>query len=360
MSLMQVIKFDGPAHVLVWKYPKEDISLGSQLVVGPSQEAVFVERGEICDVFSSGTYTLETDNLPLLGKMVNLPFGGRSPFPAEVFFVNRLNILDIKWGTPVPIQIKDPVYQVIIPLRAFGQYGVEVEDSALFLRRLVGTTHTYTTDDLVPYFRGLVGSRITDELASCLPESGMSFLEANAHISELSQRIARQVEPVFSGYGVKLVNFCINSINAPENDPSVRQLRAVLNKKYEMEALQYNYQQGRTYDILEQSAVHSGGDGGAAGVYVGAALGGVMSDLVRQSMQPKGTPEADTEPPHFCRHCGGRLREDAVFCPQCGRRVAEAPGPRCPACGAACRDEDQFCARCGQRLLQGGQDAGKR
>ena len=154
MAFFQVIKFDGPQDALVWKHPKENMNSGSQLVVGPAQTAVFVREGQICDLFESGTYMLDTNNLPILSALVNLPFGGRSPFTAEVFYVNQRSILDIKWGTPVPIQLKDPLYQVIIPLRAFGQYGVSVQDPGLFVEKLVGTSHAYTTDDLIRYFRG--------------------------------------------------------------------------------------------------------------------------------------------------------------------------------------------------------------
>lgn len=259
MAIFQVIKFDGPQEALVWKHPKENITSGSQLVVGPAQTAVFVREGQICDLFESGTYTLDTYNLPILSALVNLPFGGRSPFAAEVFYVNQRSILDIKWGTQVPIQLKDPVYQVIIPLRAFGQYGVSVQDPALFMEKLVGTAHAYTTDDLVRYFRGLVGSRVTDGLSTALTEEGISFVEASARIAELSERIAQRLQDFFAAYGIRLVNFFINSINAPENDPTVQRLKAVLSERQKMDALNYNYQQAQTYNILGRAADQLGG-----------------------------------------------------------------------------------------------------
>lgn len=346
MALFQVIRFDGPSEALVWKYPKENMNSGSQLVVGPAQTAIFVKGGRIYDLFESGTYTLDTNNLPLLNTLINLPFGSRSPFTAEVFYVNRRSILDIKWGTQVPIQLKDPVYQVIIPLRAFGQYGVSVEDPGLFLEKLVGTSEAYTTDDLVRYFRGLVGSRVTDELAGAITDEGMSFVEASARIAQLSQRIAGRLQDFFNNYGIRLVSFFISSINAPEDDPTVRRLKASLSSRQEMDALNYNYHQARTYDVLGRAADQLGGDGGMAGVGVGAAMGAAMAELVRQNL---GTvPTTQPEAASYCVGCGAPLPLGAAFCPKCGQAVRMAQ--RCNACGAPCQPGDRFCARCGKAL----------
>ena len=346
MALFQVIRFDGPSEALVWKYPKENMNSGSQLVVGPAQTAIFVKGGRIYDLFESGTYTLDTDNLPLLNTLINLPFGSRSPFTAEVFYVNRRSILDIKWGTQVPIQLKDPVYQVIIPLRAFGQYGVSVEDPGLFLEKLVGTSEAYTTDDLVRYFRGLVGSRVTDELAGAITDEGMSFVEASARIAQLSQRIAGRLQDFFNDYGIRLVSFFISSINAPEDDPTVRRLKAALSSRQEMDALNYNYHQARTYEVLGRAADQLGGDGCMAGVGVGAAMGAAMAELVRQNL---GTvPTTQPEAASYCVGCGDPLPPGAAFCPKCGQAVRMAQ--RCNACGAPCQPGDRFCARCGKAL----------
>ena len=353
MAIFQVIKFDGPQEALVWKHPKENMASGSQLVVGPAQTAVFVQEGQICDLFESGTYTLDTNNLPILSALINLPFGGRSPFTAEVFYVNQRSILDIKWGTQVPIQLKDPLYQVIIPLRAFGQYGVSVQDPGLFVEKLVGTAQAYTTDDLVRYFRGLVGSRVTDELSTALTEEGISFVEASARIAELSERIAQRLQDFFAAYGIRLVNFFISSINAPENDPTVQRLKAALSERQKMEILNYNYQQAQTFDILGRAADQLGGDGGMAGM--GAAMGAAVADLVRQNLPsaqpaPSNGPAGKAEAPAYCVRCGSPLPTGAVFCPKCGQEVREPQSLLCGSCGSPCQLGDLFCARCGRPL----------
>lgn len=351
MAILQVIKYDGPSHMLVWKSPKEDMNTGSQLVVGPSQVAIFVKSGQICDVFDSGRYTLNTKNLPILSALINLPFGNHSPFTAEIYFVNKLNILDIKWGTPVPIQLKDPVYQIAIPLRAFGQYGVAVEDSCLFLQKLVGSAHAYTTADLSSYFRGLVGSRITDELANCLTHGNLSFLDASAHLEEFSQKIAQRIQCFFADYGIRLVHFCINSINTPENDPSVQQLKKVLSKQQELSALQLSYHQDKTYDILGQAAANMNGGGGIAGMEFGAALGATMSHLAKQTLQQPQPTSPTPQPPQFCRYCGAALPPEAAFCSNCGQATSQPKPACCAVCGTPYQPGDRFCTHCGRALV---------
>ena len=340
MALFQVLKFDGSANVLVWKHPKTEMNTGSQLVVGPAQEAVFVRGGNICDVLCPGTYTLDTSNIPILSDLISLPFGRKSPFTAEVFFVNKLDVLDVKWGTARHIQLRDPVYQVAIPLRAFGQYGVRVEDSAQFLRRLTGGTRSFTSQDLADYLRGVMGGRVEEEVSRYLLEHKICFLEANAHLTEIGDGVSRAMEPIFEEYGIRLVSFRVSSVNAPEGDPSVRKLREVLDKRHEMDALRFSYQQGRSFDVLEEAAQNLGAGGGAAGLGVGAALGSALSGMVRDAVQPAGQ--------KFCSGCGAAMGMDDAFCSKCGRPAGG--GAFCPKCGAAVQPGSAFCAKCGQAL----------
>ena len=133
MALIDIIKCESDGNNFCQKFPSEDLRVGSQLVVYTSQTAFFVKGGKICDEFLAGTYTIKTSNIPLLNKIINIPFGGDSPFQAEVWFVNHISKLDIKWGTPQPIQIEEPRYNIIVPVRAFGQYGFRVANARKFL-----------------------------------------------------------------------------------------------------------------------------------------------------------------------------------------------------------------------------------
>ncbi len=339
MALFQVLKCDSPANVLVWKHPKTEMNTGSQLVVGPAQEAVFVRGGNICDVLGPGTHTLDTSNIPILSDLISLPFGRKSPFTAEVFFVNKLDVLDVKWGTARHIQLRDPVYQVAIPLRAFGQYGVRVEESAQFLRRLTGGARSFTSQDLADYLRGVMGGRVEEELSRYLLEHKICFLEASAHLTEISDGVSRAMKPIFEEYGIRLVSFRVSSVNAPEGDPSVRKLREVLDKRHEMDALRFSYQQDRSFDVLEEAAQNLGA-GGAAGLGVGAALGSVLSGMAQDAVQPAGQ--------KFCSGCGAAMGMDDAFCSKCGKPAGG--GAFCPKCGAAVQPGSAFCAKCGQAL----------
>ena len=128
----------------------------TQVVVNESQEALLFKGGKLFDTFGPGTHTLSTQNIPILNKLINLPFGGKSPFSAEVWFVNRAVTLDVSWGTTDPIQVEDPKYGIIVPVRAFGQFGMRIADSGAFVTRLVGTTASFSRDVLSSYFKGIV------------------------------------------------------------------------------------------------------------------------------------------------------------------------------------------------------------
>jgi membrane protease subunit (stomatin/prohibitin family) len=151
MAIIDVVKYDGSPSVFAWKFPNIELGTWTQLIVNESQEAVLYKGGQSLDLFGPGRHTLKTANIPLLSKIINLPFGGRSPFTAEIWYINKVNTLDVKWGTPTPIQLQDPKYNVFVPLRAFGQFGIKVSDSKMFLQKLVGTLPTFTSADLAAH-----------------------------------------------------------------------------------------------------------------------------------------------------------------------------------------------------------------
>ena len=180
MAIVEVVKYDGSPDVLVWKYPSQELGTWTQLIVNESQEAVLYKGGKIFDIFQSGRHTLSTENIPLLNKIVNLPFGGRSPFTAEVWFVNKLYSLNVKWGTPTPIQVQDPKYGVFVPVRANGQFGIQIKDTEKFLVKLVGTASVFDRQNLVKLFRGLYITKAKDTISSYVVHKQVSPLEINA------------------------------------------------------------------------------------------------------------------------------------------------------------------------------------
>ena len=235
MAIVEVITYNGGPDVFAWKYPSTELGTWTKLIVNESQEAVLFKGGQALDVFAAGRHTLSTANIPFLNKIINLPFGGRSPFTAEVWYINRIHSLDIKWGTPTPIQLQDPKYKVFVPLRSFGQFGIQIGDSKQFLTKLVGTLPVFDKDNVINYFRGLYLTKVKDAISSYLIKKGVSALEINAYLDELSEHLKEKITPTLDEYGIRLLNFYVNDINVPEDDPAVKKLKDALAKKAEMD-----------------------------------------------------------------------------------------------------------------------------
>ncbi len=411
MALVQVVKYDGEPDVFAWKYPNEELGTWTQLIVNESQEAVLFKGGKALDAFTSGRHTLETANIPVLNNIINLPFGGESPFAAEVWYINKVYSLDIKWGTATPIQLQDPKYQVFIPIRSFGQFGIQIDNSKQFLVKLVGTLSIFDKENLIKYFRGLYLTKAKDSIASYLVEKQISMLEINAYLEELSEYIQSKMMPVFNEYGIKLVNFYVNDISVPEDDPAVQRLKDALAKRAEMDIVGYNYVQERSFDTLEGAATNPGaaqagimgaGMGLGMGFGIGGAMGSQMGGLTQNmntSGQTKNCPNCsaimendrrfcgkcgyDTqqqkqssgaEPPQQikCSKCGAMMGINVKFCPECGDNYYPCPNCKgdiapgsdtcpycggtvpkpCPGCGVLVSGENKFCPECGTSLIR--------
>jgi len=240
MAILDVVKYDGGPDVYAWKYTRQNISTGSQLIVNEAQEALLFKDGLAFDLFPSGKYSLDTENMPLLTGMMKLPFGRKTPFSTEIWFVNKAYALDIKWGTTSPVQIQDPRYGVFIPLRSYGQFGIRIADTKKFLIKLVGTMSIFDKTHLTQYFRGVYMTRVKDALSSYLVHQKVSILEVNAYLEELSGHMRAKISPDFDDYGIELVNFYVNDVSVPENDPAVRKLKNALAKKAEMDIIGYD------------------------------------------------------------------------------------------------------------------------
>ena len=146
MALIDVVQWDNKQGEIIHRFPEGAISMGAQLIVMEHQEAIFFKEGRALDSFSAGRHTLKSGNIPILEKLVNLPFGGKTPFPAEVYFLNKSEIPNLKWGTKQPIQLLDPLYNIAIPVRAFGNYSIRIDDSKSLLMMAIGTWKAFTTD----------------------------------------------------------------------------------------------------------------------------------------------------------------------------------------------------------------------
>ena len=352
MAIVEVIKYDGTPDVFAWKYPNCELGTWTQLIVNETQEAILFKGGKVCDVFRAGRHTLSTENIPILSKVVNLPFGGRSPFTAEVWFINRAFTLDIKWGTQTPIQLQDPKYKIFVPVRAFGQFGIQIEDSQKFLLKLVGTLPKFDRTNILKYFRGVYLTKAKDAIASYLVHKNVSILEINAYLDEISEYLKERMAPVFDEYGIRLSSFYVNDISVPEEDNAVKQLKKALAKRAEMDIVGYSYQQERSFDTLEGAATNpnsmQGGFMGAGiGLGMGVGVGGAMGHQFSNLTQTINTAETKT-----CPKCNATIDKTSRFCNRCGfdtESSGKTASIKCSACGAALTADSKFCMTCGKR-----------
>lgn len=346
MRIFDVVKFEGDNNILIWKFPGEDFTTHSQLIVHESQEAYFFKDGMIADVFGPGRYTLETKNIPILGKLLKIPFNGHSPFHCEVYFINKIISMDVLWGTNTPIQLRDPIYNIILPIRAHGQFAVQVKDPRTMLLKLVGTINEFSQDTLVRYFRGILLTHIKDYIANQFVREGITVLEVSAHLKAVSDGIRAELQGEFDQYGIELINFMVNDISSPENDTSYQTLKKAMAKRAEMQVLGTSYQQERQYEIYGKIASNEGagmmmapGMGLGIGATVGNTLGSSMAAGL--SAGPQET---------VCPKCGNHMAAGAKFCLECGAKLEAEVKKTCPRCGSLLPAGAKFCVECGTRL----------
>lgn len=358
MAIVQVVKYNGSPDVFAWKYPSEELGTWTQLIVNESQEAILFKGGKALDVFQSGRHTLDTANIPILNKIINIPFGGRSPFTAEVWYINKVHSLDIKWGTASPIQLQDPKYSVFIPVRAFGQFGIKIENSKQFLVKLVGTLPVFDKANILKYFRGLYLTKVKDAISSYLVHKQISVMEINAYIEELSVYLQEKIQPVLEEYGIKLLNFYVNDISVPEDDTAVKKLKDALAKKAEMNIIGYSYQQERSFDTLEGAAKNRGTSGefvGAGlGLGMGVAMGGSVAGHFGGVAEVMNTKADDTK---LCPSCGAVMPANKRFCADCGCDTAKESAKaeknivKCNNCAFEYKNTMKFCPECGKKYI---------
>ena len=276
MAIIDVVKYEQQEGVIVHKFPSCDLRWGTQLVVYPGQVAFFCKSGKLYDKFTEGRYTLKSWNIPLLNKIINIPFGGDSPFQADVWFVSTLQRLSLKWGTETPIQLEDPKYEIIVPVRAYGQYGFRVSNAELFVSNLVGNMPYFDEEQLQIYFRGLLLMKLTDVIAKKIINDKIPVLEAMAHLQEISLYSENELKPYFADYGIELLLFNIISINIPENDVSLNEIKKAKNLSARLKiAGKENYSLERSFDVMDKAAANESGTGAAfvnAGLGLGASL----------------------------------------------------------------------------------------
>ncbi len=272
---------DSSNDTLVYRFERygNEIKYGAMLTVRESQMAVFVNEGQVADVFEPGMYKLETNNLPLLSTSQNWAHGFESPFKAEVYFFNMRRYLDLKWGTRNPIMLRDPDYGAV-RLRAFGSYAIQISDPALFLKEIVGTDGHFTTSEISNQLRNLIVARFS----AVLGKSRIPILDLAANYDQLSEFVHDRIAPAIEEYGLKLPRFLVENISLP---PEVEE---ALDKRTSM-GIVGNLKDYLSYQSAEAMEAAANNPAGGASDGVGMGMGFAMAQqLGRQMSDPPETP----------------------------------------------------------------------
>ena len=346
MAILDVVKFDGLASGdwLVYKHYQEDLAYGTTLIVAEGQNAIFIKGGQLADVFKPGTHLLSTENLPILRRIANIPTGGKTPFTAEVFYINTTTKMDLPWGLSDPIQLVDPKYGVRIRVRSFGQCGIKVKDSANLLKKLIGAlepTQMVKFNVLTDYFKGILITKVKTLIAQTIIDDKISALEITTKLEILSEKVHEAIKPFFEEYGLVLSNFNINSISVPEEDLS--KLTKILEEKANFDIIgDQRYAMKRSFDVYEGAANNANGAAGAmlsGGMGIGAGI--QMMNGMQQLNQNTNIQQSKK-----CPQCGTDLPLNTKFCPNCGMSLLQK---KC-SCGAELKPGLKFCAECGAKI----------
>jgi len=269
-ELIDIIEWiDDTRNTLVWRFPRyqNEIKQGAQLIVRPGQLAVFVLNGKIADIFEPGTYTLNTQNLPLLSTLAGWKYGFNSPFKSEVYFVSTRQITDLKWGTPNPIMLRDPEFGPI-RLRAFGTYTLKAIEPKALLTELVGTDGVVEADEVTELMRSIIASAMADMLA----EKQVAALDLAAKYREFSEELRKYVqERVDDEYGLSIPQLIIVNISFPEAVEKALDTRTSIGVLGDMN----KFQQYSLGEAMRESATHGAG-GEGLGLGLGVAMAGRM------------------------------------------------------------------------------------
>ncbi len=336
-KIADIIKYEGDNTTFIWKHPCEDFNTLTQLIVHENQEAIFFMNGQALDLFGAGRYTLETQNIPLIGKALNIPTGGETPFHCEVYFINKTEQMAIKWGTDSKVQYVEPTYGFPISIGASGEMSLRVEDSRKLLLKLVGTETYLGREKLVQFFRAFLMTRVKTYIAQVMKTNAINIFEIDENLTAFSENIRNLLVPDFADYGISLERFFVTTIVKPDGDrqyekfkelhfrqyadiaeAKLRQQTEIINAETEAQKVVidskaqatkraqegYTYQQERGFEVAEKVAENEAvgqftnmgvglgtmaGVGGAVGSVVGNAVNGAMNTVAEQPAQSQPT-----------------------------------------------------------------------
>ena len=387
-QIADIIKYEGDNSTFIWKHPCEDFNALTQLIVHESQEAIFFMNGQALDLFGAGRYTLETQNIPMIGKVLNRATGDKSPFHCEVYFINKTEQMSIKWGTDSKVQYVEPTYGFPISIGASGEMSLRADNARKLLLKLVGTENFLGQQKLVSFFRAFLMTRVKTYIAQVMKSNAINIFEIDENLTVFSESIKKLLVNDFAEYGVALEQFFVTTIVKPDGDrqyekfkelhfrqyadiaeAKLRQQVSVIDAQTEAQKVVidsqaqatkraqegYTYAQERGFDVAEKVASNEAvgqmtnlgvGLGTMAGV--GGVVGGVVGTAVGDALNNTAPVAPKAAEGGFCDNCGAKLVPDAAFCDECGTAVAKS-NDTCANCGYKFERSGKFCPKCGTK-----------
>ncbi len=318
-QFIEVIEWlDSTTDTIVYKFPdnNKEINMGAQLTVRESQSAIFVNEGQIADIFPPGMYTLTTNNLPVLTALKSWKYGFNSPFKSEIYFVNTKQFTDQKWGTANPIMMRDADFGMI-RLRGFGVYSFRVSDPKALMLEIAGTNKIFKTEDIHEQIKKQLVSSLFDAIAT----SQIAALDLAMRYDEIGEQTAANLNQKLNKIGISMTSLVIENISLPE------EVETALDKRTSMGALGNlnNYTQFQTAEAIGNMGKKEGGGNTAFDMGAGLAMSKMMMDaLTKTTETPAVAPTSSpisTGKKLFCSNCGKELTLTAKFCSDCGNKV---------------------------------------
>ena len=407
-QIVDIIKYEGDNSTFIWKHPCEDFNSMTQLIVHESQEAIFFMNGQALDLFGAGRHTLETQNIPKIGKLFNRVSGDQTPFHCEVYFINKTVQMAVKWGTDSKVRFLDPNMGIPLEIGACGEMNLAVSDSRKLLLKLVGTMNgiawgengTGFTKSLQNSFRPLISTAVKTNLPNAIKANNINILEIDESLGLLSEVMRKSIIDGFEEYGLTIPQFYITNVALPENDPNFKRMKELhtisfqtrmiqaealvksaqadadaevtaARRKIEMERqiteTEVTRREAERELIRAQAEAQSAKMAGFAEAEIMAAKGYNQKDVLQAEVQ-KAYAEGIG---NMTINGGGGVAGDMIglgvgmaaagaVAPQLGDMlkgfqqpaVAEAPKPvaKCAKCGAAIPENAKFCLECGEKI----------
>ncbi len=365
-QLIDVIEFQtDDKDILAHKFENggKQIMMGAKLTVRPGQMAVFVNEGQVADIFNEGLYELSTSNMPILTKLKSWKYGFESPFKVDIYFFSVDDKIQQAWGTPSKIAVKDPEFG-ILRIGANAYYSYKIVDPAVALKKLVATDSEFTVAECKPQLNAFLTTSFTDFFA----ESKVSLFDAYANVKEFSDMVLNDVKDKFTEYGLELISFSLRQISIPDAVEKAMDERATIGALGGMDMYQRKQMTDAMADATVAAAENEGGGNMAgmgmqigAGATMGVGMAGMMQGVMNGMNNQQTAQQApqQNQAPNVavgtgavqggaaCTSCKASIGDNAKFCPECGAKQEKAKF--CTNCGNTLDVGVKFCSECGTK-----------